>query len=48
MLILFHLEDLPLDACADVPDVPVCTVKSRLHRACRMLRAVLVERGYEA
>ncbi|MBE1496377.1 RNA polymerase sigma-70 factor (ECF subfamily) [Amycolatopsis lexingtonensis] len=33
VLILFHLEDLP--------------VKSRLHRARRMLRDVPVEKGYE-
>ncbi|KOY56049.1 RNA polymerase sigma factor [Streptomyces sp. XY332] len=48
VLILFHLEDLPLAACAEVVGVPPGTVKSRLHRARRMLRDVLVERGYEA
>lgn len=47
VLILFHLQDLPLDACAEVLDVPPGTVKSRLHRARRMLRDVLAERGYE-
>ncbi|MFJ6631886.1 RNA polymerase sigma factor [Streptomyces sp. NPDC091376] len=48
VLILFHLQDLPLADCADVLGVPPGTVKSRLHRARRMLRDVLVERGYEA
>ncbi|WP_405803657.1 sigma-70 family RNA polymerase sigma factor [Streptomyces sp. NBC_00210] len=48
VLILFHLEDLPLSACAEVLGVPPGTVKSRLHRARRMLRSVLAERGYEA
>ncbi|MCC5034692.1 sigma-70 family RNA polymerase sigma factor [Streptomyces sp. WAC 00631] len=46
VLILFHLQDLPLAACAEVLGVPVGTVKSRLHRARRMLRGVLAERGY--
>lgn len=48
VLILFHLQDLPLAACAEVLGVPPGTVKSRLHRARRMLRSVLVEKGYEA
>lgn len=48
VLILFHLQDLPLDACAEVLGVPPGTVKSRLHRARRMLRNTLAERGYEA
>ncbi|MFT7866930.1 MULTISPECIES: RNA polymerase sigma factor [Amycolatopsis] len=48
VLILFHLEDLPLVGCAEVLGVPPGTVKSRLHRARRMLRDVLVEKGYEA
>jgi RNA polymerase sigma-70 factor (ECF subfamily) len=43
VLILFHLEDLPLAACAAVLDVPVGTVKSRLSRARRMLRDILTE-----
>ncbi|MFE0802721.1 RNA polymerase sigma factor [Streptomyces sp. NPDC058812] len=47
-LILFHLQDLPLVACAEVLGVPPGTVKSRLHRARRMLRTALAERGYEA
>ncbi|MER7716250.1 sigma-70 family RNA polymerase sigma factor [Streptomyces flaveolus] len=48
VLILFHLEDLPLVACAEVLGVPVGTVKSRLHRARGMLRYHLAEKGYEA
>jgi RNA polymerase sigma-70 factor (ECF subfamily) len=48
VLILFHLQDLPLAACAEVLDVPAGTVKSRLNRARRMLRSILIERGYEA
>ncbi|MES5820790.1 sigma-70 family RNA polymerase sigma factor [Streptomyces sp. RG80] len=48
VLVLFHLEDLPLAACAEVLGVPPGTVKSRLHRAHRMLREALVEKGYEA
>ncbi|MEU6863274.1 sigma-70 family RNA polymerase sigma factor [Streptomyces sp. NPDC046876] len=47
VLILFHLQDLPLAACAEALGVPPGTVKSRLHRARRMLRSVLAERGYE-
>lgn len=38
VLVLFHLEDLSLEECAEVLAVPVGTVKSRLHRARRMLR----------
>ncbi|MGW0822500.1 RNA polymerase sigma factor [Streptomyces sp. NPDC002845] len=48
VLILFHLQDLSLTSCAEVLGVPPGTVKSRLHRARRMLRSVLAERGYEA
>ncbi|MFI6576337.1 RNA polymerase sigma factor [Nocardiopsis sp. NPDC050513] len=48
VLVLFHLQDLPLAACAEVLGVPPGTVKSRLHRARRMLRSVLAEKGYEA
>ncbi|SFC71410.1 RNA polymerase sigma factor [Streptomyces aidingensis] len=48
VLVLFHLQDLPLDGCAEVLGVPSGTVKSRLHRARRMLRTVLDEKGYDA
>jgi RNA polymerase sigma factor (sigma-70 family) len=45
VLVLFYLRELPLDQVADVLDVPVGTVKSRLFRARRMLRARLEQRG---
>ncbi|MFE3496786.1 RNA polymerase sigma factor [Streptomyces sp. NPDC059175] len=48
VLILFYLQDLPLTACAEVLSVPAGTVKSRLHRARRMLRNHLAEKGYQA
>jgi RNA polymerase sigma-70 factor (ECF subfamily) len=48
VMILFHLEDLSLAACAEVLGVPAGTVKSRLHRARLMLRNHLAEKGYEA
>ncbi|SNY51573.1 RNA polymerase sigma factor [Paractinoplanes atraurantiacus] len=48
VLILFYLSDLPLEACAQICAVPVGTVKSRLHRARRLLRAELLRKGYEA
>ncbi|MEO3774564.1 sigma-70 family RNA polymerase sigma factor [Micromonospora sp. B9E7] len=48
VLFLFYLEDLPLDACAQICAVPVGTVKSRLNRARRLLRNELVRKGYEA
>ncbi|TDD27671.1 sigma-70 family RNA polymerase sigma factor [Kribbella turkmenica] len=38
VLVLFHLEDLSLEKCAEVLGVPVGTVKSRLHRARRLIR----------
>jgi RNA polymerase sigma-70 factor (ECF subfamily) len=43
VLVLFHLEDLGLEECAEVLAVPVGTVKSRLHRARRLLRAAATE-----
>jgi RNA polymerase sigma-70 factor (ECF subfamily) len=39
--------DLPLEQIAAVQDVPLGTVKSRLHAAMRKLRASLVRAGYE-
>jgi RNA polymerase sigma-70 factor (ECF subfamily) len=44
VLILFHLQDLPLDTCAEICGVPVGTVKSRLNRARRLLRAELTRK----
>ena len=38
VLVLFHLEDMSLEECAEVLGVPVGTVKSRLHRARRLIR----------
>lgn len=45
VLTLFLLEDMPQDQIAAVLDVPVGTVKSRLHHAKASLRAVLDEGG---
>ncbi len=39
--------DLPLEEIARAQDVPVGTVKSRLHGAMKKLRAALEEGGYE-
>jgi len=46
VLILFYLDDLPLQVCAEICAVPVGTVKSRLNRARRLLRAAMTEKGY--
>ena len=46
VLILFYLQDLPVEACAEICAVPVGTVKSRLSRGRRMLRDVLAQKGY--
>ncbi|MFI6602539.1 RNA polymerase sigma factor [Nonomuraea sp. NPDC050536] len=43
VLILFYLEDLSLEDCAEICAVPVGTVKSRLNRARRLLRTHLTE-----
>ncbi|GAA2355646.1 sigma-70 family RNA polymerase sigma factor [Dactylosporangium salmoneum] len=48
VLLLFYLEDLPLDACAQICAVPVGTIKSRLNRARQLLRRELARKGYEA
>ena len=40
--------DLPLDEIAAAQDIPVGTVKSRLHGAMRHLRRTLTERGFES
>jgi RNA polymerase sigma factor (sigma-70 family) len=48
VLLLFYLEDLPLEACAQICAVPVGTIKSRLNRARGLLRRELVRKGYEA
>jgi RNA polymerase sigma-70 factor, ECF subfamily len=41
VVVLHHYLDLPLDAVAETLDVPVGTVRSRLHYAMRALRAAL-------
>jgi RNA polymerase sigma-70 factor (ECF subfamily) len=46
VLILFYLQDLALEECADLLDVPVGTVKSRLFRARQLLRDALADKGY--
>ncbi|NUT45314.1 MAG: sigma-70 family RNA polymerase sigma factor [Thermoactinospora sp.] len=43
ILVLFYLEDLPVEDCAQICGVPVGTVKSRLFRARRMLKERLKE-----
>jgi RNA polymerase sigma-70 factor (ECF subfamily) len=44
---LFYFEELSLNEVADVLNIPVGTVKSRLFRAKRLLRHNLVVRGVE-
>jgi RNA polymerase sigma-70 factor (ECF subfamily) len=46
VLILFYLQDLSLEECASVLEIPPGTVKSRLFRARRLLRDRLIEKGY--
>jgi RNA polymerase sigma factor (sigma-70 family) len=46
ILVLFYLEDLPVEDCAQICQVPVGTAKSRLNRARRLLRELLEEKGY--
>jgi RNA polymerase sigma factor (sigma-70 family) len=46
ILVLFYLEDLSVEDCAQICQVPAGTVKSRLNRARRLLRAHLEEKGY--
>ena len=45
VLILYYLEDLALEECAQVLEIPPGTVKSRLFRARRLLRERLMENG---
>ena len=47
ILILFYLEDLSLQMCAEICGIPLGTVKSRLYRARRMLRDELTQKGYQ-
>lgn len=48
VLILFYLEDLSVDTCAQICAVPVGTVKSRLNRARKLLHHELMRKGYDA
>lgn len=48
VLALFYLHDLALEECAQVLEIPLGTVKSRLFRARRLLRDRLIERGYSS
>ncbi|PZG54108.1 RNA polymerase subunit sigma-24 [Spongiactinospora gelatinilytica] len=45
ILVLFYLEDLPVEECAHICQIPAGTVKSRLNRARRLLREHLEEKG---
>ena len=45
---LFYLDDLSLEDCAEICAIPVGTVKSRLYRARRLLRDRLTEKGSPA
>jgi RNA polymerase sigma factor (sigma-70 family) len=47
ILILFYLDDLPLETCAEICGIPTGTAKSRLSRARRMLREEFIKRGYQ-
>src|SRR5690606_11337462 len=46
-LALRYFADLPLEEIARAQDIPVGTVKSRLHGAAKRLRQALHESGYE-
>ncbi|GAA3690186.1 sigma-70 family RNA polymerase sigma factor [Nonomuraea antimicrobica] len=46
LIVLYYLEDLPVEDCAQICGIPVGTVKSRLNRARRLLRQHLEEKGY--
>ncbi|XTZ14503.1 RNA polymerase sigma factor [Micromonospora echinospora] len=48
ILVLFYLEDLSVQDCAHICQIPAGTVKSRLSRARRLLREHLNEKGYQS
>ncbi|GIF25493.1 RNA polymerase sigma-70 factor (ECF subfamily) [Actinoplanes tereljensis] len=46
VLILFYLQDLTLQTCAEICAVPVGTIKSRLNRGRRLLREEVARKGF--
>jgi RNA polymerase sigma-70 factor (ECF subfamily) len=48
ILVLYYLEDLPVEECAQICQIPAGTVKSRLNRARRLLREHLQEKGHRS
>ncbi|GAA3549330.1 sigma-70 family RNA polymerase sigma factor [Nonomuraea rosea] len=48
ILVLYYLEDLPVEECAQICQIPAGTVKSRLNRARRLLREHLLEKGHRS
>ncbi|MFG1699923.1 RNA polymerase sigma factor [Nonomuraea sp. NPDC049309] len=46
ILVLYYLEDLSVEDCAQICGIPAGTVKSRLSRARRLMRARMEEKGY--
>jgi RNA polymerase sigma factor (sigma-70 family) len=48
ILVLHYLEDLSVQDCAQICQVPAGTVKSRLNRARRLLREHLNAKGYQS
>ncbi|MBZ0114380.1 MAG: RNA polymerase sigma factor [Thermoanaerobaculia bacterium] len=46
-LVLFYLRELQLEEVAEILDIPIGTVKSRLHRARRALRKSLTQKGVQ-
>ncbi len=41
VLVLHHYADIPIDRVAEILEIPVGTVSSRLHHAMRAMRAAL-------
>jgi RNA polymerase sigma factor (sigma-70 family) len=48
VLVLFYLEDFSVEDCAAICGVPPGTVKSRLHRARRLLAQHLSQKGHRS
>jgi RNA polymerase sigma factor (sigma-70 family) len=48
VVVLFYLQELSLAEIADIVQVPVGTVKSRLSRARRTLKRQLIHRGVQS